>query len=100
MQQATAVLNANVWEALLTKALLFVPQLLTGLVLFLVFWIASLVVDRVLTRTMSLRIDRDLAKLLARLTKLSLLIVGAMIALGTVGVDVTSLVAGLGLTGF
>ncbi|MCH8829434.1 MAG: mechanosensitive ion channel [Planctomycetes bacterium] len=45
-------------------------------------------------------IDRDLARFLARTARVAILVCGAITALGTVGVNVTALVAGLGLTGF
>jgi small-conductance mechanosensitive channel len=38
--------------------------------------------------------------LLARVLRVAILIIGLITALGTIGIDVTALVAGLGLTGF
>jgi small-conductance mechanosensitive channel len=44
--------------------------------------------------------NADLLDLLGRIAGLALLVFGAITALGTFGVDVSALVAGLGLTGF
>src|SRR5918996_5146829 len=43
---------------------------------------------------------RDVFEFLARTPKIVLVVFGAVTALGTLGIDVSALVAGLGLTGF
>ena len=44
--------------------------------------------------------DSHLTYLLARTSSISVIILGLVTALGTLGINVTALVAGLGLTGF
>jgi small-conductance mechanosensitive channel len=93
-------LSTSVWEAMLARAVLVIPQVAIGLLLLLAFWIISVIVERLLLRMSSFRIDPDLASLLAQIAKVSILVVGAMTALQTMGINVNALVAGLGLTGF
>jgi small conductance mechanosensitive channel len=73
-----------------------------GLLLFVVFWLAGTVAHR-LTGRVAGRMEPargDITRLLGRTAKISLVVFGAVSALGTVGVNVSALVAGLGLTGF
>lgn len=74
----------------------------TSLLVFAGFWIASKVVHAVIRRLHS-RVpagNADLLDLLGRIAGLALLLFGFVTALGTIGIDVSALVAGLGLTGF
>ena len=64
-------------------------------------WIAAAVVYRLVGRLGTSRhLDPDLTRLLGRIARIVLLIFGGITALGTFGVDIKALVAGLGLTGF
>ena len=47
-----------------------------------------------------MQLDQNLIALFARVSSVMVMIFGLVTALGTVGVDVSALVAGLGLTGF
>lgn len=89
------------WETLRSHLLLYAPVVVTSFVMFLVFWIASLAAQRIIERVGAGRgINPDLLYFLGRTAKISLLVFGAITALGTLGIDVSALVAGLGLTGF
>jgi small conductance mechanosensitive channel len=88
------------WEALLRSFLLFLPRVLGGLILFLVLWLIGTALQRVVTRAAGNRLDPGLTYFLSRAAKLTFVACGALTALGTLGVDVTALVTGLGLTGF
>ena len=93
--------DVEVWRTMGHNIVLFLPRLLTGLVVFLAFWIAARGLQRVVERLTRLRhFDPGLTSYLGRLAGVALLAVGAVSALGTMGVDVSALVAGLGLTGF
>lgn len=95
------MLTANVWQDVLSKVLLFLPQLGASLVVLLFFWLGGIAAERVVRRFGSARsVDPDLIRLLGRVVKIGLLLFGAVSALGTLGIDVTALVVGLGLTGF
>ena len=75
--------------------------LLKSLAVFAAFWLGSVGAERLICRLGKARsIDAGLTRLLGRSAKVGLLLFGAVTALGTLGVDVTALVAGLGLTGF
>ena len=93
--------DAEVWQRLGHDIVLFLPRLVTGLVLFFLFWLAARGLQRVVERlTRVQRFDVSLTSYLGQMARVALLLVGAVTALGTMGVDVTALVAGLGLTGF
>src|ERR1700740_2837155 len=73
----------------------------TPLVLFLVLWLVGSAVQRAITRVCTGRsISPDLALFLSRSAKIGFIAFGVVTVLGTLGVDVTALVAGLGLLGF
>lgn len=84
------------------------PQLLKmltsaggALLVFIGFWIAGgiakAVIDRAAARD---KVRRDVLELLANAARWGIVGFGAVTALGTLGADVTGLIAGLGLTGF
>jgi len=91
----------EVWREVLSRVLLYAPQLATSLVVLLAFWLGASVAGKVIRRLASARnIDPGLTHFLSRMAKVGLLLFGAITALGTLGVDITALVAGLGLSGF
>jgi len=75
--------------------------ILSGLVVFAAFWMAAVVVSRIVVRVGKARgIDKPLIRLFGRVCHVGLILFGLVSGLGTAGVDVAALVAGLGLTGF
>jgi len=79
----------------------FLPRAAAAIGVLAVFWLGAVIVERLVSRIGVARgLDPDLARLLARVARLALLTFGAVTALGTVGIDIKALVAGLGLTGF
>lgn len=79
----------------------FGPKLAIGLILFAAFWLAGFILGNIVIRAaQKARLDQELAHLLRQTTVLSALTLGSVTALGTMGVDISALVAGLGLTGF
>lgn len=100
------MLHAPSSDAVLTDALhelgALAPRIGMGLLVFAGFWIGSVLV-RSLSRRIGSRVDyntRFLIRLGSRIASIGLLIFGGVTALGTMGVNVSALVAGLGLTGF
>ncbi len=78
-----------------------VPQVGTALVIFLVFWLLSRISNRAIIKVCNRAdIDVQITSLLTQSTRIVLITLGAVTALGTLGVNVSALVAGLGLTGF
>lgn len=90
-------LSREAWS----QAVLWVPTVLVALGLVLLFSILSraahFAVLRVVQRT---RAHGPLGELLASVARISLLVLGFITALGTLGVNIMGIVAGLGLTGF
>jgi small-conductance mechanosensitive channel len=79
----------------------FVLRGLTALAVFAAFWVAGVLLRGAIIRVGKTRkFDRYLAKLFGKTVWLTLMVVGAITALDTVGVGVTALVAGLGVIGF
>lgn len=72
-----------------------------AIAVFVAFWIVSRILYSLITRF----VDRhpanpDLIQLLAKTARVATQVFGVVTAIGTAGVDVSALVAGLGLTGF
>lgn len=67
-----------------------------------IFWVASALCKKVIRRLACSQEPgrQDVVNLIAEVARLGLLVFGVVTALGTVGVNVSALVAGLGLTGF
>ena len=80
---------------------LWSPRIGGALLIFLFFLFSANILKKLVLRTTDkIKLDENLAILLARVTRISLIVFGFVTALGTLGVDVSALVAGLGLTGF
>jgi small conductance mechanosensitive channel len=78
------------------------PRIISGLIIILLFLALAWVVRRIFRR-IARRFDverRPLVNLGAETAWFTVISVGIIVGLGTMGVDVTALVAGLGLTGF
>jgi small-conductance mechanosensitive channel len=90
-----------VWRAAAERGVLYAPRVATAIVLFAVFWLVARGVEGLIQRAgAARRVASDAMFVLSRGAKLALLAVGVVTALGTLGVDVTAMVTGLGLTGF
>ncbi len=85
-----------------TQLLEVTPGIALGVVVFVGFWLASGLVRRAIARLAERASDerRDVWLILANASGYALLAFGVIAGLGTMGIDVTALVAGLGLTGF
>jgi small conductance mechanosensitive channel len=89
----------NNWGDSLTR---FLPSLSRGVLVFVLFMTAAVVAQRMLFRV-GRRFPENTAlvvHLFGQIIFISLMILGFVSMLGTLGVDVSALVAGLGLTGF
>ena len=77
------------------------PKLLMALLLLAIFWFASRMVRQaIFAAGTKADLEYPVVRLMAMAARVTLLVAGIVTALGTVGVDVSALVAGLGLTGF
>jgi small-conductance mechanosensitive channel len=91
----------NLVQYLLDEATLWAPRVIGVVVIFVVFFILAKIIKRIITSAAErLEFDGNLTSLLARTSSITLIIFGLVTALGTLGINVSALVAGLGLTGF
>ena len=78
------------------------PGLMAGLAIFAAFLVAASLVRRIFERV-ARRVDEDkrpLVGLAAQTARYVIVAAGLITGLGTMGIDVSALIAGLGLTGF
>ncbi len=81
--------------------LVYAPKISLGIGLFIFFWLTGSVFNRIIIRIGSnFDLDQNINNLLGRVVKGLVITVGLISSLGTIGVNVSALVAGLGLTGF
>ncbi len=91
----------NLVQYLLDGATLWVPRVIGVVVIFVVFFILAKIIKRIITSAAErLNFDGNLTLLLSRTSSITLIIFGFVTALGTLGINVSALVAGLGLIGF
>ena len=91
----------NLVQYLLGGATLWVPRVIGVVVIFVGFYILAKIIKRIITSAAErLKFDGNLTLLISRASSTALMIFGFITALGTLGVNVSALVAGLGLTGF
>lgn len=91
----------NIIQTLIEQTTLLAPRVGGVILIFLVFFIFAKIIKKLITKNAKrLKLDKNLSLLLARTSSISLIIFGLITALGTLGVNISALVAGLGLTGF
>ena len=88
-------------QSLLNEATVWLPKVGGVIVVFAMFVLLSRLTNRAILKVSEkMGLDRHLSELLARVSRIGLVLLGFITALGTLGIDVSALVAGLGLTGF
>ena len=91
----------NIVQTLIEQTTLWAPKVGGVIAVFLAFFILAKIIKRIITtNARRLKLDGSLTSLLARTSSITVIIFGIVTALGTVGVNVSALVAGLGLIGF
>lgn len=91
----------DAWQRLRVDLVALVPRAGAAAFVLTGFWVAGRAVDVLVRRFAGARaVDPDLSLLLARAARVALVAVGAVTAMGTLGIDVKALVTGLGLAGF
>ena len=92
---------ASIWQTLVSEVVTLGPRVASALVIFLLAWFAGGPVSRVALRVGKTQyIDPDIAAFVGSSVKIGLRVLGAITALGTLGVNISALAAGLGLAGF
>jgi|AntAceMinimDraft_17_1070374.scaffolds.fasta_scaffold02849_3 small-conductance mechanosensitive channel len=94
----------EIFVHLVEKIISFSPKLLISTIIFLAFYVVALIFKKIVVK-LGHKADKDKDKikifqLIGSTLKVVIIIIGLITALGTLGVDVTAMVAGLGLTGF
>lgn len=91
----------NSFEQIWTESFLFFPRLGIAIVIFVVFWIMARLLRGGVQRFGRTRhLSQDVVNMLEQIAEVALLLFGIVTALGTLGVDVGAMIAGLGLIGF
>ena len=89
----------NIIQILLDKTTLWMPRVGGSVAIILVFIALSKLIKSAITKGCErLKLDSHLTLLLARTSRITLIIFGFVTALGTLGINVSALVAGLGLS--
>ena len=89
--------NKKIIELLVTK----LPDLIFSFGIFIIFWIAGKILMNMTQKVLDEKSPHgNTSRVLAGIIKNLLVIVGFITALGTMGVNISAIVAGLGLTGF
>ena len=91
----------NLIQIIIEETSSWLPKLAGVIAIIIVFYIFSkLIKTAILKASTRLKIDSHLSALFARTSSIMLIIFGFVTALGTLGINISALVAGLGLTGF
>ena len=88
-------------EEILSKVSMKAPTLLLAIGIFILFWVSGRIFKTIVQRIMNEKnLHANISRVLASIIKNIMLILGLITALGTLGVNISAIVAGLGLTGF
>ena len=88
-------------EEILSKVSMKAPTLLLAIGIFILFWVGGIIFKAIVLRIMNEKsLHVNISRVLAGIIKNIMLILGLITALGTMGVNISAIVAGMGLTGF
>ena len=84
-----------------SQLLLWLPKLGMAIAIFFCFWVVSKITQTVIRKSGErFSLKESIRTLVSNGAKIIILVFGAITALGTLGINVSALVAGLGLSGF
>ena len=88
-------------EEILSEVSMKAPTLLLAIGIFILFWVSGRIFKAIVQRIMNEKnLHENISRVLVGIIKNIMLILGLITALGTMGVNISAIVAGLGLTGF
>lgn len=91
----------KITELLINESMVWLPKLTAVLFIIILFFVLAKVSKRVILKVSEkLELDPHLTLFFAQASRIIFILFGFVTALGTVGINVSALVAGLGLTGF
>jgi small-conductance mechanosensitive channel len=95
-------LSSSVAAEMICQMAQWLPKILLGLVIFLFFFLLSIIIKNIILKiSASPNLQRQqIGLLVASIIKGFIVIVGAITALGSMGINVSALVASVGLSGF
>lgn len=88
-------------ELAIEESMIWLPKLAAVLFIIVLFFLLAKFVKRIIIKLSDkLELDPHLTKFFAQASRVMFTLFGVITALGTIGINVSALVAGLGLTGF
>ena len=88
-------------ELAIEESMIWLPKLAAVLFIIILFFLLAKFVQRIILKLAEkLELDHHLTKFFAQASRVVFTLLGVITALGTIGINVSALVAGLGLTGF
>ena len=100
-EESTLNFMEQLLDQVMAESMIWLPKVAAVVFIFVLFFFFSKFVKRLIIKLAEkLNFDPDLTRFFAQVSKIILVIVGLVTALGTIGINVSALVAGLGLTGF
>ena len=79
----------------------YTPNIILGIIIFVLFWFFSKIMQYTIKKLLKgTNPETNVSNVIASIIKNFIVIIGFITALGTVGINVSAIVAGLGLTGF
>ena len=79
----------------------YTPNIILGIVIFISFWVFSKIIQYGIKKILArVNPETNVSNVISSIIKNLIVIVGFITSLGTIGINVSAIVAGLGLTGF
>ena len=79
----------------------YTPNIILGMVIFISFWVFSKIIQYGIKKILAkVNPETNVSNVISSIIKNLIVIIGFITALGTIGINVSAIVAGLGLTGF
>ena len=88
-------------ELAIEESIIWLPKVAAVLFIIVLFFVLAKFVKRIIIKVSAkLELDPHLTTFFAQVSRMIFILFGLVTALGTIGINVSALVAGLGLTGF
>ena len=75
------------------------PDILIALVVLIIFWIIAILFKTTILRILNTHTNSSIPDVIGSIIKKVIIIIGVITSLGTLGVDVSGIIAGLGISG-
>ncbi|MEP7292765.1 MAG: mechanosensitive ion channel domain-containing protein [Chloroflexota bacterium] len=86
-------------QKLADELVLSLPRFIGAIIIFIIFWIIGVLFGRIVKRLgRQAKFDDVVSRVMGDFVRVTVLIIGTITALGTIGIDVSALVTGIGLT--